>query len=150
MHCWLLQASLHHSDCHSWHELLTLSVMRLDSHKTHGAVYAQAMEAKLGLEARRVRELEGLIARLRASQFRSQTDGQMAGSRTDALTRRNQQLEEEVAALILLAAIALPSCRDRAHDVSTLSIGIASGISHLWHGGLLRALALLNHGERAV
>ena len=56
----------------------------------------QALQAKLGLEARRVAELEGLIARLRASQFRSQTDGQMAGNRTDGLSRRNAQLEEEV------------------------------------------------------
>ena len=44
-------------------------------------------------------ELEGLLARLRASQFRTQTDSQVAGNRTDALGRRNAQLEEEVGKL---------------------------------------------------
>ncbi|KAK9807113.1 hypothetical protein WJX73_006595 [Symbiochloris irregularis] len=58
-----------------------------------------ALEGKLGLEARRVQELEGVLARLRASQFRTQADGQLAGNRTDALGRRNAQLEDEVASL---------------------------------------------------
>ena len=58
--------------------------------------FTQALDGRIKLEAGRVAELEGIIARMRAAEFRSQATISSQASRADTTTSRVSQLEQQV------------------------------------------------------